>query len=77
MRIISRVDHNITVGARFPRPYNAINSIENCCIHPDWEQRDTCPNQPQNLFQIKVENPAIWLMNILQTESENDETDGN
>ena len=25
------VDHNITVGAGFPRPDNAINSIKNCC----------------------------------------------
>ncbi len=31
----------------------------------------------QNLFSIEVENPTIWLMNILQTEAENNETDGN
>ncbi len=33
--------------------------------------------QSQNIFSIEVENPTIWLMNILQTEAENDETDGN
>jgi predicted nucleic acid-binding protein len=33
--------------------------------------------QSQNIFRIKVENPTIWLMNILQTEEENDENDGN
>jgi len=27
----SRIDHNLTVGARFPRPYNVVNSIEKCC----------------------------------------------
>jgi predicted nucleic acid-binding protein len=33
--------------------------------------------QFQNAFSIEVENPTIWLMNILQTEEENDETDRN
>lgn len=33
--------------------------------------------QSQNVFRIKVENPTIWLMNILQTEEKNDETDRN
>ncbi len=28
---ISREDHNITVGAGLPRPYNVVNAIENCC----------------------------------------------
>ncbi|MGL5079440.1 MAG: hypothetical protein ACRDBG_26880 [Waterburya sp.] len=30
--------------------------------------------QSPNLFQIEIENPTIWLMNILQTEEENSET---
>ncbi len=30
-----------------------------------------------NIFQIEIENPTIWLMNIWQTEEKNDETDGN
>lgn len=30
-----------------------------------------------DIFQIKVENPTIWLMNILQTEEKNDETERN
>ncbi len=33
--------------------------------------------QSQNLLSVEVENPTIWLMNILQAEEENDETDGN
>ncbi|MEC4817068.1 MAG: PIN domain-containing protein [Scytonema sp. PMC 1069.18] len=33
--------------------------------------------QYQNIFRIKVENPTIWLMNILQTEEEKDETNRN
>ncbi|MHC5615704.1 MAG: hypothetical protein ACYTXA_33200 [Nostoc sp.] len=33
--------------------------------------------QFQNILKIEVENPTIWLMNILQTEEENNETDGN
>ena len=31
--------------------------------------------QSQNLLSVEVENPTIWLMNILQTEEESDETD--
>lgn len=31
----------------------------------------------QNILSVEVENPTIWLMNILQAEEENDETDGN
>ena len=27
-----------------------------------------------NIFRIEIENPTIWLMNILQTEEENSET---
>jgi predicted nucleic acid-binding protein len=30
--------------------------------------------QSPNFFQIEIENPTIWLMNILQTEEENSET---
>ncbi len=30
-----------------------------------------------NVFQIEIENPTIWLMNILQTEEENNEAKGN
>lgn len=30
-----------------------------------------------SILNIAVENPTIWLMNILQTEEENNETDGN
>jgi hypothetical protein len=33
--------------------------------------------QSSNIFRIKIENPTIWLMNILQTEEENYETEGN
>ena len=33
--------------------------------------------QSPNIFRMKVENPTIWLMNILQTEEINDETEGN
>lgn len=33
--------------------------------------------QSHNVFSIEVENPTIWLMNILQIEAENDENDGN
>ena len=33
--------------------------------------------QFSNIFQIEIENPTIWLMNILQTEEENSETQGN
>lgn len=33
--------------------------------------------QSSNIFRIKVENPTIWLMNILQTEETNDETERN
>jgi predicted nucleic acid-binding protein len=33
--------------------------------------------QSQNIFSVEVENPTIWLMNILQAKEENDETDGN
>ncbi|WP_298915156.1 hypothetical protein [uncultured Nostoc sp.] len=33
--------------------------------------------QFQNILKIEVENPTIWLMNILQPEEENNETDGN
>ncbi len=33
--------------------------------------------QSQNLLSVEVENPTIWLMNILQAEEENDEADGN
>jgi predicted nucleic acid-binding protein len=33
--------------------------------------------QSPNIFQIQVENPTIWLMNILQTEETNDETERN
>jgi len=29
------------------------------------------------ILNVEVENPTIWLMNILQTEEENNETDGN
>jgi len=29
------------------------------------------------ILNVEVENPTIWLMNILQTEEENHETDGN
>ncbi|WP_246163161.1 MULTISPECIES: PIN domain-containing protein [Brasilonema] len=31
----------------------------------------------QSILNIEVENPTIWLMNVLQTENDNDETDGN
>ncbi|MBW4430886.1 MAG: PIN domain-containing protein [Pelatocladus maniniholoensis HA4357-MV3] len=31
----------------------------------------------QSILNIEVENPTIWLMNVLQTEEENNETDGN
>ncbi len=30
-RLRPAVDHNLTVGARFPRPDDVVNSIENCC----------------------------------------------
>jgi len=30
-----------------------------------------------SILNIEVENPTIWLMNVLQTEEENNETDGN
>ncbi len=33
--------------------------------------------QYKNTLRIEIENPTIWLMNILQTEEENNETDGN
>lgn len=33
--------------------------------------------QYKDTFKIKVENPTIWLMTILQTEEENNETKGN
>ncbi|MEH2281018.1 MAG: hypothetical protein V7K90_06690 [Nostoc sp.] len=33
--------------------------------------------QFQNFLKIEVENPTIWLMNILQLEEENNETDAN
>ncbi len=33
--------------------------------------------QYKNTLKIEIENPTIWLMNILQTEEENNETDGN
>jgi predicted nucleic acid-binding protein len=33
--------------------------------------------QSQNIFSVEVENPTIWLMNILQAQEENDETDRN
>jgi predicted nucleic acid-binding protein len=33
--------------------------------------------QYKKTLKIEVENPTIWLMNILQTEEENNETDGN
>lgn len=33
--------------------------------------------QSPNIFRMKVENPTIWLMNILQTEETNDETERN
>jgi predicted nucleic acid-binding protein len=33
--------------------------------------------QYKNTLKIEVENPTIWLMNILQSEEENNETDGN
>ncbi|MEH2247225.1 hypothetical protein [Nostoc sp.] len=33
--------------------------------------------QFKNILKIEVENPTIWLMNILQPEEENNETDGN
>jgi predicted nucleic acid-binding protein len=33
--------------------------------------------QSHHVFSLEVENPTIWLMNILQTEAENDENDGN
>lgn len=33
--------------------------------------------QYQNIFSIEVENPMIWLMNILQIEAENNEVEGN
>lgn len=33
--------------------------------------------QYQNIVSIEVENPTIWLMNILQAEEENYESDGN
>jgi predicted nucleic acid-binding protein len=33
--------------------------------------------QYKNTLKIEVENPTIWLMNILQTEEDNNETDGN
>ncbi|MEH2065425.1 MAG: hypothetical protein V7K50_24730 [Nostoc sp.] len=32
--------------------------------------------QFQNILKIEAENPTIWLMNILQTEEENNEIDG-
>lgn len=31
--------------------------------------------QYQNILNVKIENPTIWLMNILQIEEENNETD--
>ncbi|MBD2435126.1 MULTISPECIES: PIN domain-containing protein [Fischerella] len=31
----------------------------------------------QSILNIEVENPTIWLMNVLQTEEENNETEGN
>ncbi|MBW4612706.1 MAG: PIN domain-containing protein [Desmonostoc vinosum HA7617-LM4] len=30
-----------------------------------------------SILNIEVENPTIWLMNVLQTEEENNETEGN
>ncbi|RUR84441.1 hypothetical protein PCC6912_13360 [Chlorogloeopsis fritschii PCC 6912] len=33
--------------------------------------------QYQNIFSIEVENPMIWLMNILQIEAVNNEVEGN
>ena len=33
--------------------------------------------QYPNIFRIEIENPTIWLMNILQTEEENSETKRN
>ena len=33
--------------------------------------------QYKKTLKIEVENPTIWLMNILQTEEDNNETDGN
>jgi predicted nucleic acid-binding protein len=33
--------------------------------------------QYRNTLKIEVENPTIWLINILQTEEENNEIDGN
>ena len=33
--------------------------------------------QYKNTLKIEVENPTIWLMNILQSEEENHETEGN
>jgi predicted nucleic acid-binding protein len=33
--------------------------------------------QYKNTLKIEVENPTIWLMNILQSAEENHETDGN
>jgi predicted nucleic acid-binding protein len=31
----------------------------------------------QNLLQVEVGNPVVWLMNVSQTEEENNETNGN
>ncbi len=31
----------------------------------------------QSILNIEVENPTIWLMNVLQIEEETNETDGN
>lgn len=31
----------------------------------------------KDILTIEVENPTIWLMNILQTEEGNNETNGN
>lgn len=33
--------------------------------------------QFSNIFQVEIENPTVWLMNILQTEEENNENEGN
>ena len=33
--------------------------------------------QSPHIFRIEIENPTIWLMNILPTEEENSETEGN
>jgi len=36
---ISRVDHNITVGARFPRPYNVARVQLKTAVSDDFRQR--------------------------------------